>query len=50
MLRILLGEATVGPGSFALAASALAAAAFIACWRPTRRAIAIDPATALRAQ
>jgi predicted permease len=50
MLRILLGEGRADPAGFAIAAAALAAAALIACWSPTRRALRIDPAAALRAE
>jgi putative ABC transport system permease protein len=36
------------PGSFAIVTLALIAAALLACWVPTRRALAIEPAVALR--
>ena len=36
------------PGSFAIVTISLIAAALLACWVPTRRALAIEPAVALR--
>ena len=36
------------PGSFGIVTISLIAAALLACWAPTRRALAIEPAVALR--
>lgn len=38
------------PGTFALAAMTVAAAALVAAWIPSRRALGIDPVSALRAE
>lgn len=51
MLRALLfGVSANDPTSFVVAIAVLAAAAFVACYGPARRAARIDPMTALRAE
>ena len=50
MLRVLFGQVGGDSTSFALAVAALAAVALLACWSPTRRALRIDPAAALRSE
>jgi predicted lysophospholipase L1 biosynthesis ABC-type transport system permease subunit len=50
LLRILFGVASPSAFSFAAATLAMATAAAAACWVPARRALAVDPAAALRSE
>ncbi|HUA87111.1 MAG TPA: ABC transporter permease [Bryobacteraceae bacterium] len=48
--QILYGVSATDPFTYALAIVAMAAVAFWACWFPARRAMRIDPVTALRTE
>jgi len=50
LLGILFGAASPGAFSFTVAALAMAGAGVAACWFPVRRALAIEPAVALRSE
>jgi hypothetical protein len=50
MLRVLFGHGYEDPAGFVLSIVALTVAAMAALWAPTRRALAIDPASALRGE
>jgi putative ABC transport system permease protein len=45
---LLFGVRPLDPASFAAVTCLLLAIAFLACWLPTRRAMGVDPAVALR--
>ena len=47
---LLWGVSPTDPVTFALVATGLAAAALVACYVPARRALAINPIVALRAE
>jgi ABC-type antimicrobial peptide transport system permease subunit len=47
---VIYGVSPGNPGLMALVLMALVSAAGLACWRPARRAIAIDPVNALRCE
>jgi len=46
--RFVTGVTAADPLAFALAPAALAAAAYLACYMPARRAALMDPLAALR--
>jgi len=48
--QILYGVRETDPMTYAIAIIIMAAVAFAACWLPARRAIAVDPVTALRTE
>jgi putative ABC transport system permease protein len=48
--QILYGVSARDPLTYAVAMGLMAMVAFIACWFPARRAIAVDPVTALRTE
>jgi len=50
VLRILFGEGREDPLSLVVAIAVLCAAAMAACWAPVRKALAIQPASALRSE
>ena len=47
---ILYGISATDPASYALAIGIMALFAFAACWFPARRAVSVDPVTALRTE
>jgi hypothetical protein len=50
LMRTLFGAPSSNTYSFVSAGLAMAAAATVACWGPARRALAIEPAAALRSE
>jgi len=50
LMRTLFGAPSSNAFSFVAAGLAMAAAAAVACWAPARRALAIEPAVALRCE
>jgi len=48
--QILYGVRETDPMTYAIAIIIMAAVAFAACWVPARRAVAVDPVTALRTE
>jgi ABC-type antimicrobial peptide transport system permease subunit len=48
--QILYGVHAADPLTYGVAISLMGTVAFAACWRPARRAIAVDPVTALRTE
>ncbi len=48
--QILYGVSATDPFTYVLAIVAMAAVAFLACWFPARRAMNVDPVTALRTE
>ena len=48
MKSLLFGLSTIDPGTYVVVTLLLAAAAFLACWIPARRATKVDPMIALR--
>jgi ABC-type antimicrobial peptide transport system permease subunit len=50
LMRALFGAPSSNASSFVAAGVAMAAASAVACWGPARRALAIEPAAALRSE